>query len=333
MFNRDVKEIKRIKLHLFDLKKRASLIELYDLYREYLDQYYSNSQLCKEVFDTINCPICNSSKSREELLLDQISYHRCESCECLYTPLMLKDEILTEMYASGVYQKYFQKLVNSSQKIRKEVLEQRKCEQLSSFFKSPGKLLDVACGSGSFLSTCKDAGWEVEGLDPSEGAAKIAKEKYEIAVHSEYFENFETSQKYNAVSVLGLEHLQEPWMAIQKAHDLLEDDGIFYFEGPSADCSLWEYLKQYPFAATRYIEAGRHYLFFSRTCIDKICDDIGFKIEFLETNGLDFETILLEKFELDVQEKILNMQDVLNGMLLGDHYRVFLRKVSKAGTV
>ena len=52
MFNHDVKKIKRIKLHLFDLKKRASLIELYDLYRDYLEQYYSNSQLSEEVFDT-----------------------------------------------------------------------------------------------------------------------------------------------------------------------------------------------------------------------------------------------------------------------------------------
>ena len=46
----------------------------------------------------------------------------------------------------------------------------------------------------------------------------------------------------------------------------------------------------------------------------------------IETNGLDLQTILLEEFNPKVTEKIVNMQDTLNDLLLGDHYRVFFKK-------
>ena len=194
---------------------------------------------------------------------------------------MLKDEILTEMYASGVYQKYFQKLVNSSHR-----KSGKKCwskGNVSNFLlllhhqENYSMWLVVA---DHFSARARKPVGELKVWIHLRALQRLQKKKYGIAVHSEYFESFETIQKYNAVSVLGLEHLQKPWMAIQKAHDLLEDDGIFYFEGPSADCFLWEYLKQYPFAATRYIEAGRHYLFFSRKCIAKFVMTLGLESNF-----------------------------------------------------
>ena len=46
----------------------------------------------------------------------------------------------------------------------------------------------------------------------------------------------------------------------------------------------------------------------------------------METNGLDIQTILLEEFENEITDKIINIQDTLNDLLLGDHYRVFIRK-------
>ena len=49
-------------------------------------------------------------------------------------------------------------------------------------------------------------------------------------------------------------------------------------------------------------------------------------VENIETNGLDIQTIILEEFEEALTNKLINMQDILNDLLLGDHYRVFLRK-------
>jgi len=107
---------------------------------------------------------------------------------------------------------------------------------------------------------------------------------------------------------------------------LLNKDGIIVFEVPSADCFISEYLKKYNFSPTRYIESGRHNIFFSREAIRQIAENFSLKIEYIESNGLDVQTVLLEEFDTKITDKIINIQDTLNDLLLGDHYRVFLRK-------
>jgi hypothetical protein len=115
--------------------------------------------------------------------------------------------------------------------------------------------------------------------------------------------------------------------ALKRAPSILKTDGIVIFEVPSADGLLMNYVRKYPFEATRFIEAGRHYLFFSKDTIDYICKECGFKVEYMETNGLDLDTILLDKSTDNIVEEILNIQEIINSMLMGDHYRVVLRKI------
>ena len=101
---------------------------------------------------------------------------------------------------------------------------------------------------------------------------------------------------------------------------------IIVFEVPSADCFISKYLKKYNFSPTRYIESGRHNIFFSSEVIGKIAEKFSLKIELIESNGLDIQTILLKEFDAKITDKIINIQDTLNDLLLGDHYRIFLRK-------
>lgn len=326
MFSTKITDIKPVRLKLFDLKSKDNLIDIYQMYKEYLDQFYQNlSGSDPSVFTFVKCPVCNDDQTTFEFELDRIEYERCKTCSAIYTPKMLNDDILREMYSSGVYQKYFNKLVKQGQRLRKGVLEKRKCEQVCSFFDGPGKILDVACGSGSFLSVCKENGWKVFGVDPSQSAVEVAKSNYNIDVHQGYFENFSSDETFDCISILGLEHLQEPMRAIEKAKSMLAENGLIYLEFPSADCFLWEYLKKFPFPATRYIEAGRHYLFFSKSTIDYFCQKFGLEVAFIECNGLDLETIFLEEVGSELTEKILNIQEVLNSQMIGDHYRVFLK--------
>ena len=96
-----------------------------------------------------------------------------------------------------------------------------------------------------------------------------------------------------------------------------------FFEVPSANCFISEYLRKYNFSPTRYIESGRHNIFFSLDAIEEISKNLDLKIEYIETNGLDIQTILMKEFDNKLTDKIINIQDTLNDLLLGDHYRVF----------
>lgn len=327
MNKNNISKIDRIHLNLFDLKSKKSLIEIYELYKNELRQYFDkDGKPIDKYFEKKSCPICESDNFSVKAESDNFVYNQCSNCEAIYNRTMLKNEVLMEMYKSGIYLDYFKKLVVHGDKLRKEKLELRKVKQISSFFESPGRVLDVGCGSGSLLKVCQENGWDVHGIDPSDSAVQIAKEKYDLDIHHGYFENFESEEKFDCIVFIGLEHLQNPMGGLEKASKLLKKNGIIFFEGPSADCFLMEYMSQFPFHATRYFESARHYLFFSKRCVEVMCEKFNLELAHIESNGLDFQTIILEEFDDEITNKLLNMQEVLNSMLLGDHYRVFLRK-------
>ena len=273
--------------------------------------------------------MCNGDTSKEAFKIDGFSYHECSHCDSLYTKPHLRDEVLDALYSDGAYQVYQDNLVKKGEEIRKGILEERKFFQIKNFtYKdSVPSLLDIGCGSGTFLDVCKQNGWQVEGADFSWSAAKSVLENYNIEVHQGDFNKIKFNKTFDVITLWGvLEHLPDPIATIKKAKELLNKDGMLVFEVPSADCFLSEYLKKYNFSPTRYIESGRHNVFFSKKLIRQIAKNLNFKIEYLETNGFDIQTILLDELENKIVDKIINIQDILNDLLLGDHYRVFLRK-------
>ena len=120
-----------------------------------------------------------------------------------------------------------------------------KLPKISSFFKSPGTLLDIGCGSGSLLKECQDIGWDVYGVDPSEEAVKVAKETYGLTIKQCTFESYDDDQKFDCIVCIGIEHLQDPMECIAKATQLLNKNGILFFEAPSADSLLMKHLAKH----------------------------------------------------------------------------------------
>ena len=321
--------VSKIKLDLFKLKSKEDLIGVYKFFKKQSEKWFSNSfEPESAYFFVTNCPLCLSGDSVEIYKIDGFTYHECQSCDSLYTKPTLRQDVLESLYSDGTYQVYQDSLVKTSLDLRKGVLEERKHSQIQSLVgQSTPSLLDVGCGGASFLDVCKKNGWEVEGIDPSPSSSKVALEKYNIKVHHGDFNDMEFEKRFDVITLWGvLEHMSDPISALSKVVSLLKVGGILAFEVPSADCFLSEYLRKYNFSPTRYIESGRHNIFFSKKLIRKIAARFNLELALIESNGLDIQTILLTEFDKETTNNILNVQDVLNDLLLGDHYRVFLRK-------
>lgn len=317
--------MKKIKLNLFDLKSKEDLINIRNFFSRNIQSWFNLDKSPKdEYFHIRHCPLCREEDSNEAFKIESFSYHRCSFCNSLYTKPHLKDGVLNSLYNDGTYQVYQDTLVKTGNKIRKGVLEKRKFKQINNLLdKSNISLLDVGCGGGTFLEICKENGWQVEGVDPSPENIR----NRDIKVYKGNFKEVNIKKKYDVVTFWGvLEHLSDPISAIDKAFEILNPNGLMVFEVPSADCFISEYIQKYAFSPTRFIESGRHNIFFSKKLIEKISDEKGFKVRLIESNGLDIQTIFLEEFNHEVTEKIINIQDILNDLLLGDHYRVFLKK-------
>jgi 2-polyprenyl-3-methyl-5-hydroxy-6-metoxy-1,4-benzoquinol methylase len=314
---------------LLKLKPREALEDVYRFYKKSMERYFDeNGNPNQDYFEEVECPICNSHKYNHKMTLDYFEYRECDRCKSIYNSPRLKGEVLNLMYESGEYKTYFVKLTIPSQSLRKDVIDVRKFKQVSSFFDVPGSILDVGCGSGSFLKVCGENGWKAYGVDPSESAVRIARLKYQIEIEQNYFESYETDKRFECITFWGqLEHLADPMRGLEKAVGLLKNGGVIAFEVPSADCFLMKYLENNKFSPYRYIESARHVIFFSRASIDKICTAFNLELSHIESNGLDLQTILLYDFGDEITAKVMAMQQTIDELMLGDHYRVFLRKL------
>lgn len=315
----------KIKLNLFDLKSKKDLLSVRKFFSKSILHWFNNDlSPKKKYFRKISCPLCGEKESNLAFNIENFSYHVCASCNSIYTNPHLKDGILESLYRDGTYQVYQNSLVKSGSKIRKGVLEKRKFNQISSLVnKKNPRILDVGCGRGTFLEICEKQNWISEGVETS----GIVSNNKNIKIYNDDFNTMIFEKKYDVITFWGvLEHMFDPIFAIKKAKNLLNENGLISFEVPSSDSFLGEYLKKYSFLPTRYIESARHNIFFSKKIINQISKKFNLEIKKIESNGLDIQTILLEEFDKKTTDKILNIQDILNDLLLGDHYRVFLKK-------
>src|SRR5690606_37771056 len=95
--------------------------------------------------------------------------------------------------------------------VRKRTLVQKKKLVKKMTGKKSGSILDVGCGTGAFLHTMKEAGWQVTGLEPDATAEAKAMELYNIQpMRSEKLYDLKPGS-YDAITL---------WHVLEHVHDL-----------------------------------------------------------------------------------------------------------------
>lgn len=98
-----------------------------------------------------------------------------------------------------------------------------------------GKLLDVGCGRGYFLKTMSDAGYDVAGMDVSMTAIEYVRKQFALqASNTTLDELVRGGEKYDVITMWHvLEHFIDPYDALNKIRQLLNDDGACFIEVPN----------------------------------------------------------------------------------------------------
>ena len=139
----------------------------------------------------------------------------------------------------------------------------------------PGRVLDVGCGFGDFVSAMRDRGWHAEGLDPSPGVVGAATGKG-LPVRLGTVQSLDpTAGQYDAVTMFYvLEHLPDPMGALRKAYDLLAPGGILLVRVPHTTPAV-RMLAPFGIGASLY-DAPYHLYDFSPTVLRKMMMKAGF---------------------------------------------------------
>jgi len=157
---------------------------------------------------------------------------------------------------------------------------------------TPGKVLDVGCGLGWFLSSL-DKSWDRHGIEISEFASNNASKYGQIRNGTLFEFDWENDSFDLIVMNHVIEHLSNPEGTIQLLHDLLKDDGVFIIGTPDFDSgAARRYGKNY-----RFLHDPTHISLFSNDSMHRFLRDHGFKImgveyPFFETPWFTMENVL-----------------------------------------
>lgn len=319
----------KIRLNLFELRSKENLVRTFNFFQKISEKWFTKEGRPNSVFFTNGyCKLCNNKEGERVFAVSNYNYYKCTSCDSLFVDPCLKPGVMESLFQDKHYQTFQSSLTKQSLELRKSHIENRKFNQIKDLLSSSNpSILDVGCGNGTFLTLCDNNGWKATGVDVSETALQHIKGASHIQTMLGSIRDMPESNRYDVITFWGeLEHTHNPTQEIERAVELLSDNGLIIFEVPSADCIISKYLEKHELGVVlRFVENARHNVFFSRKWIDGIAVKFNLGIEYIESNGLDMQTIIMEELGSQATNKILDMQDILNDLLLGDHYRVFLR--------
>lgn len=160
----------------------------------------------------------------------------CAGCGCAFADRIPEQSVFDEHYSRMSKYEYAHRGGEESpfDAARFDIIAKYLSEQIED---RETRVLDVGCATGGLLDRLRRLGYaNVTGLDPSPGCAKLAKEVYDLPVHTgTAFENDLPKRGYDLVIVVGvLEHIRDVAAAVAKLDELVSPAGMIFAEVPDA---------------------------------------------------------------------------------------------------
>ena len=152
-------------------------------------------------------------------------------------------------------------------------------------------ILDIGAGTGDLLLAARQAGFNVEGVEPNSDARQLARNKG-IALQSK----IDFPNRFQIITMWHvLEHIKDLDEQITLIKDHLEDNGTLFIAVPNFKSYDAEYYKEF-WAA---YDVPRHIWHFSKSAIKKLFED--HKMELIRTEPMVFDayyiSLLSEKYK------------------------------------
>lgn len=223
----------------------------------------------------IFCPICKSKSFKPLYTIPRgpifIYIVHCVCGHIYQNPQLAKKEV------AAYYKNYTRETYRSLPTPEKErsiaIIQHARFKNIEQFVR-PGKILDIGCAFGSFLSAAKERGWDVSGVELVPSLAEFAK-KCGIRVYTKPIEDVPMKpESFDVITMFDvLEHIPDPRATLERCHTLLKKGGLLVIQTPSVDSlyalirgKKWEYF------------GVDHLNYFSDNILKRLFKEIGFHI-------------------------------------------------------
>jgi 2-polyprenyl-3-methyl-5-hydroxy-6-metoxy-1,4-benzoquinol methylase len=238
------------------------------------------------------CPLCGNTENRLKIKEKEFLVSECASCGFVF--------LVNPPDESEIYEDYYKIEFtaedyggNSKYDFLNRIFEintQRVSLLKNSINNFENiKLLDIGCGSGLFLKSCKDAGINGTGIDVSNNALTFARESFGLDVSAKSVDELlNEGEKFDVITLWHvLEHFLNPVEELKKIRSLLDDNGLLFIEVPNFN-SIKFRLSGYKW------KGGNHPLYHRSFFTVKSLSEVLKKAGFSESHKLNFTYSLKE---------------------------------------
>jgi SAM-dependent methyltransferase len=189
------------------------------------------------------CPVCGTDAPRLLYRLGEFRILTCASCEQIYlrplpTPEHIR-ETFTRLYTSGegsvpelkTYYEYTYEDRPDNPLVRRYEIWLDAIER----HQSPGRLLDIGCGTGLFLAVARRRGWEPFGIDDCAEATEHARNHFGLDVWIGEFSEFPAEERgFDAITGWDIiEHARDPVGLLRAMRGCLAPTGVVALSTPN----------------------------------------------------------------------------------------------------
>ncbi|HZF66142.1 MAG TPA: class I SAM-dependent methyltransferase [Chitinophagaceae bacterium] len=191
------------------------------------------------------CPVCGSRdinplltvKDHSVSLEDYVLW-QCSHCTARFTQDVPDENSIGDYYKSENYISHTDSrkgfLNQAYQGVRAITLQQKVIQLVKYTGLQQGTVLDVGCGTGSFLNAIKAKGWKVQGLEPDADARALAKKLYDIDVQEPVAIHSLGDKTADAITLWHvLEHIHDLHEQLEQLKRILKPGGKLFVAVPN----------------------------------------------------------------------------------------------------
>jgi SAM-dependent methyltransferase len=185
------------------------------------------------------CPLCDcrddfapvvSAKDFHYGNPGEYSLVRCGQCSLCFLSPMYDDAELSSFYPKDYYaytDRFAAKKFSVLKRLVRSLLFISEYETKDPQFARPGRMLDIGCGSGWFLSKMREKGWTVQGVEPSEAAANLGRVECGLDIFAgSLIDAAFPSESFDYVRLNhSFEHMSNPNSVLEEIYRILAKNG------------------------------------------------------------------------------------------------------------
>ncbi len=281
------------------------------------------------------CPLCASSpeQSRVVFIKEGFAYRKCSVCSLIYVSPALREAVLKEAYEESDYaQSWMQVLLNPVEQQFNRPKFELGLREIEQTVGKKGKLLDIGCAVGQFLSVGRDSGWDVCGIELNQREREYCCAQGFRVLGEPLTATLFPPASFDAVTLWEvLEHVPHPRQLTESIYTLLKPGGVALIVVPNVDSLAARILQE---KCNMFFGLG-HINMFTIATLTRLLQQAHFKI--VSSTTIISEISVLNNYMhyehpyLGNAQQLLNLFDILNEEyihrnLLGYKLKIIARK-------